>query len=313
MRVGLLVPTLNAGPRWADCLAALRRQTRQPDEIVIIDSGSSDETVALAEAAGLPVVAIAPNTFDHGGTRNFGVSLLGSCEIVVCLTQDAVLATPESLANLLAPFADPKIALAYGRQLPHDDATPIAAHARQFNYPATSRTIGLEDRATLGLKAAFASNSFAAWRCSALADVGGFPAHALFGEDTLCAARLLLRDWRIAYVADAAACHSHNYGWHEEFKRYVDIGALHSLEPWLLENFGRPEGEGLRFVRSEFGALRSAGWRWRIRGMLQSSAKLLGYRIGRYLPALPLALATRLSGQPRWWRQRYAAKQVGAQ
>jgi len=308
MRVGLLIPTLNAGPRWADCLAALQRQSRQPDQILIIDSGSSDQTVPQALAAGLPVMTIAPCDFDHGGTRNLGVERLADCDVVVCLTQDAILADADALKHLLASFDDAAVALAFGRQLPHDDATPIAGHARQFNYPAQSRVVRLDDRVTLGLKAAFASNSFAAWRRSALAAVGGFPAHTLFGEDTQCAAHLLLRGWHIAYVANARAFHSHNYGWLEEFRRYVDIGALHALQPWLLESFGHPEGEGMRFVRSEYAALRASGWRWRIRGLMQSSAKLLGYRVGKLLPSLPPAIATRLSSQPRWWRKRATEK-----
>ena len=304
MRAGLLVPTLNAGARWADWLTALASQSRQPDAVIVIDSGSSDGTATQARAAGLPVVSIPPEQFDHGGTRNLGVASLTGCDIIVCLTQDAILADPHALAHLLSAFDDAKVAMAYGRQLPHADATPIAAHARHFNYPPQSRRVCFEDRATLGLKAAFASNSFAAWRGTALQAVGGFPANTLFGEDTQCAARLLMAGGQIAYVAEATVFHSHNYGWREEFRRYADIGALHALQPWLLAEFGRPEGEGLRFVRSEFRFLRDAGWRWRMAGMRQSAAKLLGYRIGKWLPRLPASLAARCSTQPRWWLRR---------
>ena len=34
-------------------------------------------------------------------------------------------------------------------------------------------------------------------------------------------------------------------------RRYFDIGVMLAREPWLLETFGKPEGEGARFVRSE--------------------------------------------------------------
>lgn len=50
--------------------------------------------------------------------------------------------------------------------------------------------------------------------------------------------------------------HSHRYTMIEEFRRYFDVGALHAREPWLIEELGKPEGEGMRFVASEVGYVR---------------------------------------------------------
>ena len=50
--LSVIVPTLNAEAHLADCLERMR----EADETVVVDGGSSDRTVALAEAAGARVV-----------------------------------------------------------------------------------------------------------------------------------------------------------------------------------------------------------------------------------------------------------------
>ncbi|MFE0678513.1 hypothetical protein ACFW26_34910, partial [Streptomyces sp. NPDC058867] len=44
--------------------------------------------------------------------------------------------------------------------------------------------------------------------------------------------------------------HSHSYSIGEEFRRYFDVGVMHARAPWLLDRFGKAEGEGKRFVQS---------------------------------------------------------------
>ncbi|MFC4160207.1 glycosyltransferase [Chitinimonas lacunae] len=313
MRVGLLVPTLNAGPAWHDWLAGLARQSRQPDRALVIDSGSDDDTAALARAAGLEVESIDRREFDHGGTRQRGIDRLADCAVVVCLTQDAILTDPTSLAALLKVFDDPAVGAAWGRQLPHADATPVAAHARAFNYPAQSRIVSYDDRHRYGIKTAFCSNSFAAWRREALDAVGGFPSATLLAEDMFACARLLKAGWRVAYVADATVRHSHNFGWLAEFRRYFDTGATHASEDWLLREFGNAGGEGLRFARAEQHFLRQHGWRWRLVAVRQLTAKWVGYKLGRLAPRLPTGLCCHLSSQPAYWLRRNETAQADKQ
>src|SRR5690606_13787757 len=138
-QIGLIVPTLNAGSLWQSWLAAFDRQTRKPDRLLVIDPSSSDNPVARARSHGFEVQVIAKADFNHGGTRQFGIGLMPEAEIIVFLTQDALLADPDAIERLLEPFADDRVGAAYGRQLPHRDATPIGAHARLFNYPPVSQ------------------------------------------------------------------------------------------------------------------------------------------------------------------------------
>jgi len=298
--VSVCIPTLNAGATWSEALEALDQQTL-PHVTLVIDSGSLDGTVERAQQSGARVISIDGSTFDHGATRQLAVELAAQSEFLVFMTQDAVLATPDALAKLIARFKDARVGAAYGRQLPRYGAHPIEAHARLFNYPAQSRLTSEKDIATLGMKAAFLSNSFAAYRRSALMEAGGFPAHTLVSEDMLVGARMLLNGWKLAYVAESCAYHSHNYTPAQEFRRYFDIGALHVRESWLLETLGSPEGEGRRFVQSELRyLLRNAPGRIPS-ALLRTLTKYLGYRLGRLEHRLPRRIKRRMSMHKTFW------------
>lgn len=301
-RIGLIIPTLDAGPYLDRLEPALRAQSLQPARFVVIDSQSTDGTVARFQALGAEVRIIDRATFDHGRTRQEAVETLGDVDIVVFLTQDAVPAHPDALRILVDAFRDPTVGAAYGRQRPDPAATPIAAHARLFNYPATSGNRCLADTARLGIKTAFCSNSFAAYRRHTLIDVGGFPDRAIHGEDMLAVAAMLAAGWHVRYVAKAEVYHSHNYTIGEDFRRYFDIGVLHGSHPGLLARFGAPEGEGLRFLRSELSYLRRTAPRLIPSALARTGAKYLGYRLGRNERSLPTALKRRVCMNRGYWR-----------
>ncbi|MFY9646916.1 MAG: glycosyltransferase family 2 protein [Terriglobales bacterium] len=278
------IPTLNASAIWKEFWPALTAQTLQPSEVLVLDSSSTDNTVEQARRDGCRVVTIPAAEFRHGGTRQLAAGLARDADLLVYLTQDSILADANAMANLVAAFQDTSIAAAYGRQLPRPNANPIEAHARLFNYPPVSAVRSLESRDTLGFKAIFFSNSFGAYRRTALEQVGGFPLEANFGEDTVVVARLLERGWRVAYVAEAPTYHSHAYSFREEFRRYCLIGQLHGNEPWLLRDFGTASGEGGRFAISEIRYLFGHA-PWLIpEAIVRTALKYLGYKRGSANP-----------------------------
>jgi rhamnosyltransferase len=278
------IPTLNASGVWKELLASVKVQTMQPSEIIILDSSSSDDTAELAHQANWRVVAVPRAEFRHGGTRQQGAELATASDVIIYLTQDSFLADPGALARLVGAFDDASIGAAYGRQLPRPGANRIEAHARLFNYPPVSAIRSLDDSFATGLKTIFFSNSFGAYRRSALEQIGGFPKQLNFGEDTVVAARLLQSGWRIAYVADAEVYHSHAYNPLEEYRRYYQVGRLHGGEQWLLRDFGQPTGEGRRFVLSEIRyLLKHAPWLIP-EAIFRSALKYLGYERGMRHP-----------------------------
>ncbi|MBB5057294.1 rhamnosyltransferase [Granulicella aggregans] len=298
--LNVIVPTLNAAKDWPRFAPAILKCVR-PEQVLIVDSESTDDTIELASEAGFKLCSVARAKFNHGGTRQMAAEMLPDAEILVYMTQDAVLAEPDALAKLQAAFGDPNVAAVYGRQLPRPGADPIEIHARNFNYPALSQTRSLSSRKQFGIKTVFLSNSLAAYRRSALMEVGGFPTNVIFGEDTITAARMLLAGYKIGYVAEARAYHSHSYTWMQEFKRYFDIGVLHSREHWLLEEFGQASGEGKRFLQSELTYLwRNAAAQLPV-ALTRTFGKMLGYRLGRAEDQLPLEIKRRLSMHPGFW------------
>jgi len=302
--VVLVLPTLNACNTSSNLFKSIEKQTIRPDKILVIDSSSDDDTVPAFKNYGFEVHVIPRSSFDHGATRQLALTLCPDAEIIIYMTQDAILGSSDSIKNILAPFIkDETVGAVCGRQLPHADATPIAAHARLFNYPAVSSIRSKEDIPRIGIKAAFISNSFAAYRRTALTDVGGFPTNTIFGEDTFVAARMLLAGWKIAYAADASCYHSHNYSIWEEFERYFDIGVFHSRERWFIESLGKAEGEGRKFVMSELNYLLRHAPYLIPSALMRTSLKLIGYRLGQQEKRMPLFLKRKLSMNKGFWEK----------
>ena len=302
MRLLLVIPTYNAGNQWQDWITAYQSQSLKADKVIVIDSSSSDNTVNLAEEAGFLVYSIPQSAFNHGGTRNQAIKLgKGFSDIVVFMTQDAILASPDSLANLLAPFVDPEVAAVCGRQLPHHEATPLAVHARYFNYPSESRVRTMADISALGIKTAFMSNSFAAYRLSVFDKLGGFPDNTILAEDMYLAAKMILSGYKVAYCAEATVFHSHNYTLKQEFQRYFDTGVFQQEQKWIQQKFGSAASEGKRFVLSELKFLSIKSPHLIPKAILSTCVKWLGFKLGYYYYRLPYKWCRVFSMHKGYW------------
>ncbi|MCR4347304.1 MAG: glycosyltransferase family 2 protein [Sulfuricaulis sp.] len=301
-RVAIIVPTLNAASLWNRWVEGMRIQTFMPDVVLIVDSASDDGTAELALAEGYRVHRIARMDFNHGGTRQLAVDLLGDIDIAVFLTQDAILVHKDSIRNIVASFDTGDVGMAYGRQLPRKSAGHIEAHARLFNYPEQSRQRTAADIPALGVKTVFTSNSFSAYRVAALKAVGGFPDNVIVSEDMYVAARMILAGWRVHYNAEAVVEHSHGYTFLQEFRRYFDIGAFHAREQWVPRRFGTLSGEGLRFVLSEWRYLGARRFYLYLSSIVRTAMKLLGFRLGLLESKLPLSFKRAVSMQKAYWK-----------
>lgn len=301
-KTGIVIPTYNGGEIWINAANSLKAQRADFDKILIIDSGSSDNTVQIAKDAGFDVVSIQSSEFNHGATRNLGMRLI-NCDIVFLLTQDAIL-EENAIKTLSQVFNDSNIAVAYGRQLPHDNANPLAKHARLFNYKSNSYIYGIEDIRKHGIKTAFTSNSFAAYRTEYFEKVGGFPEKTIFGEDMFFTAKAILSGYKIAYVADAIVKHSHNYSPVQEFRRYFDTGVFHQKESWIKSSFGKAESEGIRLVISELCFLwNNKKMFWIPIALINDFFKISGYKIGANYQKLPFSIVKWISMNKQYWNQ----------
>jgi rhamnosyltransferase len=301
-RTGLVIPTWNAASNWPNIANAIRKQGITSAQVLVVDSSSSDETSALALGAGFQLKIIPHESFRHGATRQLAAELLPWADVLVYLTQDALLCGEGSLEHLLEPFQNPEVGACYGRQLPRTEAGPIERHARLFNYPDKSDLRTFEDRKNLGIRAAFFSDSFAAYRRTAFEQVGGFRKNSIVSEEVSVAAHLLMAGWTIAYQAEATVTHSHNFTLREEFSRYFDIGVHHAREHWILDEFGRAGDEGKAFVLSQARFLLKSKPSLLPWAAVHNANKWCAYHLGLHERHVPQGVKEALSSQKGFWR-----------
>ncbi len=194
-------------------------------EILIIDSGSTDNTVAIAEAAGAKVLKIPPAEFDHGLTRNLGIEMTTG-DIIMLMTQDALPADEQLIANLVRPFEDPLTAGAFARQIPRPEHDVLIARNIQswIAGSPTRRVSQITDRAAYDAMPPMDKYFFCVFDnvCSAIRrkawQTVAFRPNA-FGEDIDWSKRALEAGWKIVYEPTASVIHSHDRPARYEYKR----------------------------------------------------------------------------------------------
>ena len=145
MKLSACIIAFNEERNIRDCLESVRFC----DEVVVVDSGSTDGSPERARAAGAVVHEIPAEAFGHGRTRNLGVELARG-ETVVFTSQDAVADNADWLARLVAAArSGPDVAGAYGRQLPHPGARPPERFFLDFLYGPDHRIQRVIDGAEL--------------------------------------------------------------------------------------------------------------------------------------------------------------------
>lgn len=308
MKFAIIVPTKNAGYLWREWLEKFSIQSIKPDVLVVVDSESSDDTVSLAKEYGFTTLIINEKDFNHGGTRNHAVQFCSDVDIIIFLTQDAILHNTDALINLIKLFSDPLVGAVCGRQIPHFNANPLAKHARYYNYPSDTIIKNKNDIDEFGIKTAFMSNSFAAYRKKTFDEVGGFPSSTILAEDMYIAAKMILAGYKVAYCGGAIVRHSHNYTPGEEFHRYFDTGVFHACEPWIQKQFGNASGEGVRFIKSEITYLWHYAPLWIPRSLLTTLCKFIGYKLGKNYRKIPKNWRLKLSMYRSYWLQQTGVK-----
>jgi rhamnosyltransferase len=239
-KVSIVVLTANAGPAFEVLLGRLREQEAGFDyEIVVIDSGSTDGTIALSERYGARVHRIDRDEFDHGGTRNLALALSGA-EYLAFIVQDAVPLDEHWQAAMVENLeADERVAGVYGRQVPRPHGSvltralvggwPTAGLERREQYadpPARYEALSPAERRSL---AAF-DNVSSCVRRSVLEEMPF--ERTVFGEDLRWGKRVVEAGYKLVYEPRSAVFHSHDRGALYDLRRHYVEGKL------LLDLFG---------------------------------------------------------------------------
>lgn len=310
LKADVIIPVYRPDEKFSELLRRLLKQTYPVNRIIIMNTErqywDDAKYAALFEEnnrAGteFSVYHVAKQEFDHGGTRNLGITH-SDADICICMTDDAVPADRRLVEELVKALeAEDDIAVAYARQLPAADCGPVERRTRAFNYPAESRVKSAVDLETLGIKTYFCSNVCAAYRRDVYGKLGGFTAKTIFNEDMVYAAAAVSAGYRIAYAADARVIHSHNYSAVEQLRRNFDLAVSQADHPEVFGGLSS-EGEGLRLVADTAAWLFKTG-RWYLLPELfiKSGFKYAGYRLGKSYRRLPEKLILKLTMNRTYW------------
>ena len=256
IRASVVVPVKNGAAYLPGLLAAVEGQDCGGGlETVVVDSGSTDGSIELLAGSSVRLLRIPPRSFDHGETRNLAAREARG-ESVVFLSQDALPAERGFVRALVEVLeGEPRLAGAFGRQLPRPEADPLTRRdlARWVTSDEAPRTVftpqgyGSLPPLERYRLAAFDNVASAVRRAVLLAHP--FPA-SRFGEDVEWGARMLHLGFGLAYVPSAAVIHSHRRTARALFRRNY-LG--HRL---LLRLFGvRTVPDLPRLVRAVAGSI----------------------------------------------------------
>lgn len=264
----IVIPTFNAGGGFPRVLSAVRSQTTTPDRLVIIDSGSTDQTVDVAHEYGATLLTISPGTFNHGRTRNLGIEATTS-PYVILMTQDALPASPYAFESMLQSMEKHKAAGCYARQIPRPDATSLTKRNLEHWLSGTAerRVIRFDSpqclwdqHPAMRYQSCVFDNVTSMLQRSVWETIP-FP-ETPFGEDIEWAFRALCAGHTIVYEPDAEVIHSHDRDSRYVYKRtYIDHYRMyelfrlrtipsrwHALKAWVSSSWG-----DIRFLLSHGG------------------------------------------------------------
>ena len=119
VRCSIVIRAYNEEAHIGQLLDGVLQQSLKDLEVILVDSGSTDGTVRIAESMDgrcpVKVVSIQPEKFTFGYSLNRGIAN-ASGHLVVFASAHVYPIYPDWLERLLAPLADPQVALAYGKQ-----------------------------------------------------------------------------------------------------------------------------------------------------------------------------------------------------
>lgn len=228
----LIVRAFNEEEHIGKLLAGVMEQTVQPKEIILVDSGSTDATLAIASRFPTTVVSIEPQDFTFGRSLNLGCGR-ATADVLVIASAHVYPVYPDWLERLVTAFRDPEVAVAYGRQR-GDGNTRFSEHQIFAKlYPPVSNP----DQGH-----PFCNNANAAVRRTL------WQQHP-YDEDLPGLEDLEWAIWasgegnKVAYVAEAEIVHLHDESFQQVYNRYrreaIGLKRIRPEESFRLVDFVR--------------------------------------------------------------------------
>jgi glycosyltransferase involved in cell wall biosynthesis len=228
VRASIIIRTFNEARYLPELLLSILEQTvpAAEREVIVVDSGSTDETLDIARRHNCRVVTIKQSEFSFGRSLNYGCEVARG-EHLIFISGHCVPTTATWLADLLRPFEAHEVMVTYGRQEGGPD-TKFSEHMLFAKYfPAASLPPPSDF---------FCNNANAALRRTAW--VRHHFDETLTGlEDMHLARRLVGEGGRVVYVPTASVFHYHHETWRKVKLRYErEAIALQKIMPEVHVN-----------------------------------------------------------------------------
>ena len=209
MKCSIVIRAHNEAQHLGRLFEGIQRQTLREREVILVDSGSRDDTIRIAEQNGARIVHIAPEQFSFGRSLNMGIAAAQGRYVVIASAHVRPV-YPDWLECLLRPFEDPGVALVYGKQRGTSDSR-FSEHQifRQW-FP---------DEDTDAQPTPFCNNANAAIRRS-LWEQRPYDEQLTGLEDVAWAKWTQSEGHRIAYSAHAEIIHVHAETPRRVYERY---------------------------------------------------------------------------------------------
>lgn len=211
MKVSIVIRTYNEQRHLAELLRGIQDQERDGFEIetVIVDSGSTDDTLKIARSFPTRVVPIKKDEFSFGRSLNIGCAA-ATGDILVFVSGHCIPVGPRWIADLIAPLGQGHIAYTYGGQVGNDDSHFSECQIFGKYFPATSK---------VPQEGFYCNNANAAMLKRVWQD-HRFDEDLTGLEDMHLAKRLVAQGFKLAYVASGAVYHLHSESWAQVRRRF---------------------------------------------------------------------------------------------
>lgn len=205
----IVVRALNEAEHLPRLIEGLSHQTVQPVEVILVDSGSTDNSVEIAQAAGWKVVHIQKKDFTFGRSLNYGCEA-ATGDILVMLSAHVYPVYDTYLEHILSPFERSEVGITYGRQV-GDERTKYSESRVMLKW--------FPEESIFDQGHPFSNNANAAVRKS-LWEQLKYDEELTGLEDLEFARRAQTFGTKIAYVAEAPVVHVHEETWATVRNRY---------------------------------------------------------------------------------------------
>jgi rhamnosyltransferase len=281
MDVSIIILTKNAGPNFSGLLDVLFSQKFEGTyEILVIDSGSSDETLQIVQRYPVKLTRIKPADFHHGKTRNLGAEL-ASGEILAYITQDSLPLNDNWLQSLVRPFKDPNTAMVIGRQLPWQTTKPPEKFFYAYYFPTHKIVVNVKDsgyyRDNVFISNVSSSIRKSVWQKFRFSD------KLILTEDKEFAKRVLSAGRNIVYEPEAAVYHAHDFSIRTIFRRSAEYGiSLRQGADGLPRSNGSSVQKAFGYFTAEAKYLISGGYlKWLPYSVIYETSRYLGTLCGK--------------------------------